>query len=162
MSGVISTPLRRAMALAAFAVFGTVAAFASIAPGEDAALLLAKTAVLEQLSAPVTLLPSPTSYLRQEPLTHGDTLGALLARLGVSEADARLVLSLRQARLLRAGSVVTAEIRAGERAGELVWLQFAARDGIMRFERVGENLVASEQRAALTVRQELRSGVVRS
>jgi murein DD-endopeptidase MepM/ murein hydrolase activator NlpD len=151
---------RRVAALAALAVFGAMAAFASIAPGTDASLLVAKTALREEISPPAALLPAPTSFLREEPFLYGRTLTDLLARLGIGEADARLVLAQRQMRLLRPGSIVRAEARPG---GELVWLQFpAARDSVVRIERVGEKLVATDQRAAIVVRQELKSAVIRS
>src|SRR5262245_61201191 len=104
---------RRVVALAAFAVFGTVAAFASIAPGTDAALLLAKAALRENVAVPVAPLPAPTTYLREERFAQGETVASLLARLGVSEGDARLLFGTRQVRLLRPGSVVTAQTRAG-------------------------------------------------
>jgi murein DD-endopeptidase MepM/ murein hydrolase activator NlpD len=81
----------------------------------------------------------------------------------VGEADARHLLTLRQTWLLRAGSLVTAETRAGERAGELVWMRFpVSREGLARVERVGEKLVVSEQRAAVAVRRELKSAVIRT
>src|SRR5262245_63046596 len=130
---------RRVAALAAFAVFGAITAFASIAPGTDAALLVAKTALREDIAPPAALLPAPTTYVRQEPFLYGQSLPDLLAKLGIGEADARRVLAQRQMRTLRPGSVVTAETRAAERAGELVWFQFpAGRDSVMRFERVGD------------------------
>src|SRR5689334_3133792 len=135
---------KRAAALAAFAVFGTVAAFASIAPAEDATLLLAKTAVRETLNAPAVVLPAPTTYVREARLGQGDTIGNLLGRLGIGDADARLVLGRREIRLLRPGSIVNAETRAGERAGELVWLEFVSRDNVVRLEKVADSLVASE------------------
>jgi murein DD-endopeptidase MepM/ murein hydrolase activator NlpD len=154
--------LKRAAALAAFAVFGTVAAFASIAPSGDATLLVAKTAVSETLAAPAVLLPAPTTYVREARFAQGDTIGSLLARLGIADADARLILKARETRLLRPGSTVTAQTRAGELEGELVWLQFLSRDTVVRFERVADKLVASEQRAPLAVQQELKSAVVHS
>lgn len=154
---------RRVAVLAAFAVFGAMAAVASIAPSTDATLLLSKTAVRESLEPPAVVIASPATYLRQEPFLYGQPLPDLLAKLGLGAADARLVLAQRRMRMLRPGTMVTAETRAGERAGELVWLQFPAhRDTLVRFERVGEKLAASEQRAALTVQRELRSAVVRS
>jgi murein DD-endopeptidase MepM/ murein hydrolase activator NlpD len=154
---------RRVAALAAFAVFSAVAAFASIAPGTDAALLLSKTALREDIAPPSAVLPAPTTYVRQEPFLYGQPLPDLLAKLGMAEADARRVLTHRQMRALRPGSIATAETRAGERTGELVWLQFpAGRDSIVRFERVGDDLVVREQRAAVQVHRELKSAVIRS
>jgi len=158
MNGAASLP--RAVALCAFAVFAAVAAFASIAPGTDATLLVAKTALRERVDPPAALLPEPATYLREERFAQGQALPELLAKLGIGASDARLVLAQRSLRLLRPGSIVTAETRAD---GELVWLRFpAGRDGLVRFERVGEKLAASEQRAAVAVRQELRSAVIRS
>src|SRR5689334_13133527 len=107
--------IRRVAVLAAFAVFGTVAAFASIAPGTDASLLVAKTALREEIAPPAALLPAPTTYVRQEPFLYGQALPDLLSKLGIGEADARRVLAQRQMRTLRPGSIVTAETRAGER-----------------------------------------------
>ena len=159
---VADTRLKRAAALAAFAIFGTVAAFAAIAPAEDATLLLAKTAVLESLDAPAVVLPAPTTYVREARFSQGDTIGSLLARLGIAEADARLILGRREMRLLRPGSIVNAETRSGERTGELVWLEFMSRDNVVRLEKVANAVAASEQRAPFTVRQEIRSAVVRS
>ena len=151
---------RRVAALAAFAAFGAMAAFASIAPGTDASLLVAKTALAERIEPQAALLPAPATYLHQQPFLYGQPLPELLAKLGVGAAEARLVLALRQMRLLRPGSIVTAETRA---SGELVWLQFpAARDTLVRLERIGEKLTASEQRAPIVVGQELRSAVIRS
>ena len=154
---------RRAAVLAVLAIFGAMAAFASIAPWPEPEWLVAKTAQRERIDLPVTLLPEAATYLREERFAQGETLATLLARLGVGEADARRLLTLRQTRLLRAGSLVTAETRAGERAGELVWLRFpVSREGLARVERVGEKLVVSEQRAAVAVRRELKSAVIRT
>jgi murein DD-endopeptidase MepM/ murein hydrolase activator NlpD len=158
MNGAASLP--RAVALSAFAVFAAAAAFASIAPGTDATLLVAKTALRESVDPPAALLPEPATYLREERFAQGQALPGLLAKLGIGAGDTRLVLAQRSLRLLRPESIVTAETRAD---GELLWLQFpAGRDGIVRFERVGEKLAASERRVAAVVRQELRSAVIRS
>ena len=159
-------PLRRAAALAALAAFGAVAAVAAIVPATDARLLLSKTALRETLAIPAgaALLPAPTTYLREERLRQGDTLAGLLARLAIGEADAQRLLRLRETRLLRTGTDVTAEVRAGgENEGELVWLSFLApRDRLVRFERVGQVVVASEAPARSLIRTELKSAVVRS
>jgi len=154
------TPLQRAGALAVFAVSGAVAAVASIVPATDAELLIAKAAVLEPVAirASEALLPSPTTYVREERFQRGDTLPGLLARLAIGEADAQKLLRLRELRLLRPGSAVTAEVRA---EGGLVWLCFlASRDSEVRVERVGEQVVASERRAQVVTRTELKTAVI--
>ncbi|MEW6688044.1 MAG: peptidoglycan DD-metalloendopeptidase family protein [Pseudomonadota bacterium] len=159
-------PLERAAALALLAVFGAVAAFAAIAPATDAELLLAKAALREPVAirAEEALLPAPATYIREERFARGDTLAGLLARLGVGEPDAQLLLRRGELRRLRPGTVVTAEARAAAgHEGELVWLEFlAARDALVRIERAGEGLAVSERRPPLVVREELRSARIES
>jgi murein DD-endopeptidase MepM/ murein hydrolase activator NlpD len=159
-------PLLRAAALAAFAVSGAVAAVASIVPSTDAELLLAKAAVLEPVEIRIAeaLLPAPASYIREDRFQPGDTLGSLFVRLGVGETDARGLLRQRAMRQLRPGAIVAAEVRAGgEQEGELLWLEFLApRDHIVRIERVGAELTASEQRAQVVTRTELKSAQIHS
>jgi murein DD-endopeptidase MepM/ murein hydrolase activator NlpD len=155
-------PLQRIAAIAILAVSGVVAAFAAIAPSTDAELLIAKAAVLEPVDIKVenALLPAPSTYLREERFHGGDTLAGLLGRLALAESDAQKLARLREMRLLRPGAAVTAEVRA---TGELVWLGFLApRDTVVRVERVGEGLVASERRARLDTRLEMKSGTIRS
>ncbi|MGH8675492.1 MAG: hypothetical protein ACREVG_14425, partial [Burkholderiales bacterium] len=71
-----TTPLKRAAALAAFAVSGAVAAVASILPSTDAELLLAKVAALEPVAIRLeeALLPAPATYIREDRFQRGDTL----------------------------------------------------------------------------------------
>ncbi len=157
-----AVPFRRAAGLAAFALSGAVAAVAALVPTADAELLLAKAAVLEPVAihAGEALLPAPTSYVREERFQRGDTLPALLSRLTIVGADAQRLLGQREFRLLRPGASVVAEVRPD---GEFVWLSFlSARDAVVRIERVGQGLVASEQRAQITTRTELKSAVIRS
>ena len=156
------TPLQRAAGLCAFAISGAVVAVVSIVPATDAELLIAKAAVLEPLEirANEALLPSPATYVREERFQRGDTLPALLARLAIDEPDLQKLLRQRELRLLRPGTTVTAEVRAG---GELVWLGFiASRDTEVRIERVGQSLAASERRAKVETRTELKSALIQS
>ena len=155
-------PWKRAAGLAAFAVSGAVAAVVSIVPSTDVELLLAKAAVLEPVEIRLheALVPAPTTYVREDRLQRGDTLGSLFARLAINEADAQKLLRQRELRLLRTGGIVAAEIRAN---GELVWMEFfGSRDNIVRIERVGQGLVAQERRAELTTRTELKAAVIES
>ena len=159
-------PLRRIALLAAFALSSAVAAGAAIVPSTDAELLLAKAAVLEPVAIRLdeALLPAPTTFVREDRLQRGDTFNGLLARLAIGEADTRQLLRQRSLQLLRAGAIVTAEVRAGgDRDGELVWLSFlSGRDMAVRIERVGQGLVASEQRAQIVTRSVMKSAVIRS
>ena len=72
------SPLQRALVLAVFAVTGTVAAIASIAPDTDAALLLNKHVLPEPVTIGAdALLPAPAAYIREERFLAGDTLAAM-------------------------------------------------------------------------------------
>jgi murein DD-endopeptidase MepM/ murein hydrolase activator NlpD len=158
----MAVPFRRAAGLAAFALSGAVAAVVALVPSTDAELLLAKAAVLEPVTirASEALLPVPASYVREERFQRGDTLPALLTRLAIGDADLQRLLRRREFRLLRPGTSVTAEVRP---AGELVSLDFlTARDTVVRIERVGQGLIASEQWAQIITRTELKSAVIRS
>jgi murein DD-endopeptidase MepM/ murein hydrolase activator NlpD len=162
--------LRRLALLAAFALSSALAAVAAIVPSTDAELLLAKAAVLEpvEIRLEEALLPAPATYVREDRLQRGDTFRSLFARLAISEADVQMLLKQRALRLLRPGTIVSAEVRADARAGsshdgELVWLDFlAAGDTAVRIERVGEGLVASERRAQFATHTVLKSALIRS
>ena len=165
--GRLQLSLRRAALLAAFALSGAVAAIAAIVPSSDAELLLAKTALLEPVEIRVedALLPAPGTYVREERMQRGDTFHGLFVRLGVNDVDIKQLLRQRTIlQLLRVGTIVTAEVRAGnDNDGELVWLGFlSGRDTAVRVERVGRSLVASEQRAQVVTRNVLKSGLIRS
>ena len=159
-------PLRRAALLAAFALSSAVAAVATIVPSTDAELLLAKAAVLEPVAISLdnALLPAPSTYVREDRVQRGDTNHGLLTRMGIRESDVRQLLRQRVLQQLRPGTIVTAEVRAGsDHEGELVWLGFlTGRDVVARIERVGERMVASEQRAEIVNRTVMKSAVIRS
>jgi murein DD-endopeptidase MepM/ murein hydrolase activator NlpD len=155
-------PLLRAAALAAFALSGAVAGVATVVPSTDAELLLAKAAVLEPVTIRLeeALLPAPAAYVREDRLQRGDTLSGLFSRLAIGESDAQKLLRMRELRLLRHGTIVAAEVRAD---GALVWLEFlASRDAYVRIERVGQELAASERRAQVATRTEMKSAVIQS
>ncbi len=167
----LEPPLRRrqlirALALAAFAVSGVVAAVAAIVPSTDTALLLASAPVLEPVPIRTgeSLLPAPASYVREDHLQRGDTLAGLLARLEVNAADTQQLLLQRALRSLRPATIVTAEVRAGGASeGELLWLSFVApHDLMVRIERVGDRLIASEQPAPFTSRTVLKTALIKS
>src|ERR1044072_5122321 len=75
-------PFARFAAIAILAIFGAVAAFATIAPSPAAQIPLSRTSSIESLPIPAeALLPSPASYIREERFQRGDTLAAFLLRL---------------------------------------------------------------------------------
>jgi len=155
-------PWKRAAGLAALAVSGAVAAVASIVPATDAELLVSKAAVLEPVAIRLdeALLPSPSSYVREERFQRGDTLSGLIARLAIAAPDAQRLLGQRELRLLRPGTTVTAEVRDD---GALVWLAFlSTRTDEVRIERVGDKLAASQRHAPLETRTELKTAEIRT
>jgi len=154
--------LARAGVLAALALSGVVAALATISEAPDARLLLPKATLPETLTIAVdeALIPSPASYIREERFQRGDTVANLFARLGIGEPDARAFARLPQVRLFRPGTTVTADVRPD---GTLVLLTFLSpRDKLVRVERDGAVLAATESPAELTTRQELKSAEIRS
>lgn len=156
-------PLLRALILFALALWGVVAALATIGESRETELLLPKTALPEPLffSPAEALLPSPESYVTVERFQPGDTLGALAARLAIAEADARALAQLPQMRLLRPGTWVSAEVSADGMLRSLSFL--GARERLVRIARgPGEALVASESAAALATWQETKSAEIRS
>lgn len=154
-------PIWRIAAVVTLALCGAVVAFATIAPSPDAEVLLGRVAVAEPfpIRTEEALLPAPTSFIREERFQRGDTLAVVLGRLGIAEADAQRLARIPQTRLLRAGSTLTAEVRPD---GELVSLGFlGARDALVRIERDGDGLRATEERDALGVQTVMKSSVIR-
>src|SRR6476660_4293961 len=154
-------PFARSAAIAVLAVFGAVAAFATIAPSTDAEALLSPTSSVEALPIPAeALLPSPASYIREERYQRGDTLSAFLSRLGVRGSETDLLARQRALQALRPGYNVAAEVSA---EGRLVALSFlTARDTLVQVSREGEELRSSEERAALYTQVAMKSSVVQS
>jgi murein DD-endopeptidase MepM/ murein hydrolase activator NlpD len=151
----------RSAVIVVLAVFGAVAAFATIAPSPDAQLLLSPTSSVESLRIPAeALLPSPASYIREERYQRGDTLSAFLSRLGVAGSETELLARQRALQALRPGYNVAAEVSA---EGRLVALSFlTARDTLVQISREGEEFRSSEERAALYTQVAMKSSVVQS
>jgi murein DD-endopeptidase MepM/ murein hydrolase activator NlpD len=154
-------PLARSAVIIVLAVSGGVAAFATIAPSSDAEILLARISSVEDLPIPAeALMPSPQSYIREERFQRGDTLAALLSRLGVAQDESATLVRMRALRNLRPGYHVTAEVSA---EGGLISLSFlTARDTLVQIARDGESFVSTEERAALYTQVAMKSGVVES
>ncbi|MFL6571718.1 MAG: M23 family metallopeptidase [Burkholderiales bacterium] len=153
-------PFTRAAVIVVLAVFGAVAAFATIAPSPDTQILLSTSSV-EALPIPTeALLPSPATYIREERFQRGDTLSAFLSRLGVADGEIGPLARQRALQALRPGYNVAAEVSA---EGRLVALSFlTARDTLVQVSREGEELRSSEERAALYTQVAMKSSVVQS
>src|SRR4051794_8735637 len=153
-------PFTRSAVIVVLAVFGAVAAFATIAPTPGTQVLLS-TSSIEALPIPSeALLPSPATYIREERFQRGDTLAAFLSRLGLADAEIGPLARQRALQALRPGYNVAAEVSA---EGTLVALSFlTARDTLVQVSREGEELRSSEERAALYTQVAMKSSVVQS
>jgi murein DD-endopeptidase MepM/ murein hydrolase activator NlpD len=106
------------------------------------------------------VLPSPSAYLREERFQRGDTLAALLERLGVAPEEARRVARVPAMRFLRPGSAVAAQVDAD---GGLLELSYQpARELQMVIERADAGLRAELREAPLRTETLMRVGVVHS
>jgi murein DD-endopeptidase MepM/ murein hydrolase activator NlpD len=154
-------PLARSAVIIVLAVFGAVAAFATIAPPIDAEILLSRTSSIEALPIPAeALLPSPASYIREERFQRGDTLPAFLSRFGIAEEEIAILARLRPLHALRPGYHVAAEVSA---EGGLISLSFLTpRDTLVQIAREGEGFRPTEERAALYTQVAMKSSVVQS
>jgi len=154
------TPLARAAALAALALSGAVAAFATMAPEIPAPAPDAALVEPIALRTGDTLLPAPAEFLREERFQRGDTLAGMLESLGVSDAEARKLARTSVLRRLRPGNTVIGQISAD---GELQRLSFlSGRGTLTAVERAGDGFRAMEGAAPLRVEQLMRTGVVSS
>jgi murein DD-endopeptidase MepM/ murein hydrolase activator NlpD len=153
--------ITRAAAIAVLAASGAVAAFATIAPSPDAALLLAPMARIETVLIPAdALVPAPASYIREERFQRGDTLAAFLGRLGVADVEIQRLVRLRMLQSLRPGFHVGAEISAEGAPLSLSFL--TGRDTLVRIVPEGDSYRVSEERVQLETRTVMKSSVIRS
>ncbi len=153
-------PYARLAALAAVALFGAVAAFATMGPEIPAPA--SEAAVIEPVALRTgdTLLPAPVAFLREERFQRGDTLAGMLGRLGVVDAEVRKLARTPALRLLRPGHTVTVQVGA---EGELLRLStLSGRGTLTTVERAGDGFRVMEGAAPLRVEQLMRSGVISS
>jgi murein DD-endopeptidase MepM/ murein hydrolase activator NlpD len=153
--------------VAGVSLFSMVAAFGT-AP-DSAEIRNYQRLVVEQLSLSIDASQASNSgfFVREERVQRGDTVAALLSRLGVQDEQAFTFLRQQpetQAlfRQMRPGKVVTA--RTSE-AGELLALTFplnGPKDYVLIVEKRDGNLQASEQAQALAPQVEMKSGEIHS
>jgi len=156
-------PLRRAALVAVLVFSGAVVAFATLAPSPEAEATLLWRPVVEPVALRATddaVLPAPAAYLREERFERGDTLAALLERLGVAAEDSRQLARAPAMRFLRPGGAVSARVGAG---GELLELSYQpARELQMVIERTDAGFRAEQRPASLRTETLMRAGVVQS
>ena len=152
--------IARAGALAGLALSGIVAAFATIAPISDAEITRATQAEPLAIQPLEGVMPDPTGYVREERFQRGDTVAGLLARLGLGEDDARVLLRRTELTRLRPGTAVTATVGAD---GELQSIDFLGlHDTLVVIVRRGDSFSATEQRVQFETRVAMKSSLIRS
>ena len=167
---------RKTRIVSASALFLIVCAFgaAGVTPIEPDTSDIHVRAIAEELALPnlhqqiVKLESQDHLYVAEDKMRAGDTLAALMTRLGISDVEAaNFIKSNSTARgilRLNAGSVVQAQTNT---EGYLQWLRATVPDGSdtsknLVVTRRGDKFSATEESAALEKRIEMHSGVVRS
>jgi murein DD-endopeptidase MepM/ murein hydrolase activator NlpD len=170
----------RVVILAAASVISFGGAVGAFAVAEDTPLPVSRR-IVEELAAPDThlqleaLAARDDIFVSEQRIRSGDTVGALLTRLGVSDTDAENFLraspDARALRLLKPGRLVQARV---DEDGALQWLRYAhsATEGsdIAAFgighalvvERQDNKFAAHDEAMSNERRVELRSGEIRS
>jgi murein DD-endopeptidase MepM/ murein hydrolase activator NlpD len=148
-------------AIVGVAGFAAVAAFATIAPGNDDPAPAA-TPLIESLAIDTTqsILPAPSSYVREEQFHRGDTLASFLVRLGVEETQITRLVRSRALQALRPGTSVRAEVSADGVPSSLTFL--TGRETLVTVTPQGDAYRATESVAALETRVTMKSSTIRS
>jgi murein DD-endopeptidase MepM/ murein hydrolase activator NlpD len=142
-------------------VFGVVAAFATVQPSSEPLLT---RAVVETLTLPaLSAQASPSAYFNEERFQRGDTVAAVLARLGADGEDARALLrasgAARLVRLMRPGTTVQATTRDGKL--QSLWF-LSGTDSLLSAERSDTGFTTTERKVTLSRETELRTGQIAS
>ena len=153
----------RAAAIMLLTIAGVVAAFAfapdSLVPAEPA------QRIIRELSRPVIApLAQAGGYWREERIQRGDTLGSVLARLGIEDVAAQNFLRTdtraRPLYQLKPGKAVRVQ---ADDDGRLIALSYLAQGGeLLTVKRIEDGFSAQSAPPGSTVRLELRAGEIRS
>lgn len=155
--------LLRVGAMLVLPFLGVVAAF-GIAP-DTVTEPVPQARVVQELALPDPVATNPTDegYWREERVQRGDTIAALLARLGADDPDAlRTLRTVRSARTLYQlvpGRAVRALIAAD---GRLLALRYRSGGNVLQVHRRGDVFKVGEAPARFERRVAMRSGEIRS
>ncbi|MDA0226059.1 MAG: M23 family metallopeptidase [Proteobacteria bacterium] len=151
----------RGAAIAALALSGMMAAFATIAPTPSGPLLIPGKFVREAFPVPGASAVTPgANFQREARLGRGETLGALLNRLGVDDTEARKLLRLDTLRQLRPGGTLRAQSDA---EGRLLGLSASlGRESALTITPEGNGYRVSKDPLPLQTVTLLRGGEIRS
>lgn len=157
-------PLRGALIAALLPLFGMVTAY-GIAPDTDTRDIPVQT-LIENLPLPQVAASADQAvqiFHHEEKVLSGETLGALLNRLGVSSQDSALLMSQSAAQIgrsLRSGQRIQADVSS---QGELLELRLTSSDGTLnRISRQADGFLLDQAQAALESRIIMRSGRIES
>lgn len=156
-------PLRGVFAVALLPLFGMVTAY-GIAPDTNTRDIAVET-LIQDLALPAA--PASNSddqvFHHQEKVLAGETLGALLGRLGVAETEISRLLALPAGNIgrdLRAGQRIQASVNG---RGELIELLVTATDGAQnRVIRQADTFLLDQPEDLLETRVVMRSGRIDS
>jgi len=151
----------RGTVMAALALSGAMAAFATIAPTPQDPLLVPGKFVREAFPVPHASVSKPgANFQREARLGRGETLGALLNRLGVDDTEARKLLRLGTLRQLRPGAALLAQTDA---EGKLLGLSASlGRESALTITPGADGYRVRKDPLALQTVALLRGGEIRS
>lgn len=154
--------LKRTVAVGVLCISGAVAAFATIAPSPESDPLAAITAVVEAVAIrpEETLIAPPAFYIREERFQRGDTVPALLSRLGIGSPHVERLVRLRTLHSMRPGYSLNAEVNAEGEPRSLSFL--TGRDTVVQLIAEGSSYRVSEDPARLELQLMMKSGEIRS
>lgn len=156
----LSVILKRTIALGVVATLSAVAAFATIAPRDDATPAPQAQLIVEPVALPAHEVPQPSQYVREEPFQRGDTLASFLGRLGIDPALVGGLSRTPALHALRPGTFVRAEVLADGTPQALSFL--TGRDTLMRIVRQGDGFRTLEEQAPLETRVVMKASAIRS
>ena len=156
----LSGTLRRTIAITVVIGSSAVAAFATIAPRDEALVAPAASPLVEALALKPSEVAAPTQFIREDQFQRGDTLAGFLQRLGIDDAEIKPIARLPALRSLRTGTTVRAEVSADGLPASISFL--TGRDTLVRIAREGDTYRAAEERAPLETRVTMKSSTIRS
>lgn len=155
-----------ALGIAGVSLFGVVAAFGT-APSVQEIESFQRTLV-EPLAVPASgaIVQSAETFVREERIQRGDTIGSLLARIGVDDAKAIEFLRTSPStqvifRQLSPGKNVTGRVNAEGELQQLIFPLNGSKDQALTVERHADGFRASEQPLLLETQVVMKSAEIR-
>ena len=152
--------LKRTALIGVVAAFSAVAAFATIAPSDEAKVAPQAAPIVESLALKVREVATPAPFIREDQFQRGDTIAGFLQRLGIEDEEIKPIARMPALRALRTATTVRAEVSADGVPASISFL--TGRDTLVRITRQGETYRAAEEQAALETRVTMKSSTIRS